>query len=217
MWLRKIFLTSSDQLFQFNCIRATKDAPLRYSPKGEGGGYEFPERLFFFSRPERYFFNRQNLFPKKPMPFFCMQDIFCDSFAMQYILYINNYVLQFFFLLCFWSTLHNGMTLRIKEKKQIPSAWFISYFSAVSLGKTPYSHSASLNPGVLDQCMFLGNWPLTPRQPNINPYFALWEKCWPRGGVGGQFPRSMHRSGVLMGTGECNAGGGGGGGNPAIE
>ena len=26
-------------------------------------------------------------------------------------------------------------------------------------------------------------------QPNIHPYFSLWTKCWPRGGVGGQFPR----------------------------
>ena len=29
-------------------------------------------------------------------------------------------------------------------------------------------------------------------QPNINPYFSLWAKCCLRGGVGGQFPRSIH-------------------------
>ena len=27
-------------------------------------------------------------------------------------------------------------------------------------------------------------------QVNINTYFSLWEKCWVRGGVGGQFPRT---------------------------
>ena len=37
--------------------------------------------------------------------------------------------------------------------------------------------------------MFLGTDHLPLPQPNINPYFSLWAKCWPRGGVGGQFPK----------------------------
>ena len=42
-----------------------------------------------------------------------------------------------------------------------------------------------------DHFTFLGNCPPTPPLLNINTYFLLREKCWLRGGVGGQFHRNV--------------------------
>ena len=48
------------------------------------------------------------------------------------------------------------------------------------------------------QLMFLRNWPPTPPLANINTYFSPGEKCWLRGGVGGQFPRNLNWSKNLI-------------------
>ena len=44
-----------------------------------------------------------------------------------------------------------------------------------------------------DHYTFLRNYQPTPPPPqtNINTYFSLREKCWLRGGIGGQFPSKM--------------------------